>query len=127
MLYIIIYYLILLYYYTIIHYYILYYTLLLFCSIFLPSNHSFQIYPPLLFPISSSSSIFLLFLSLLPHPNPSSHPFLLSSLFLSPLIVPSHSFYTCRYLLTVIYIHLMFSSDSKYLTPHVLSEWMVEV
>ena len=36
------------------------------------------------------------------------------------------SFYTCRYLHILIYIHLLFRI-SPYLTPHVLSEWMVEV
>jgi hypothetical protein len=56
----------------------------------------------------------------------------------------SHSFYTCRYLHTVIYIlsifrsylffpiyllfyYLLFPIFKNNLTPHVLSEWMVEV
>ena len=36
----------------------------------------------------------------------------------------SHSKYTCRHLDILIYIP---DSSPKYLTPHVLSEWMVEV
>jgi hypothetical protein len=37
-----------------------------------------------------------------------------------------YSFYTCRYLHILIYIPL-FPQYPKYLTPHKLSEWMVEV
>jgi hypothetical protein len=44
---------------------------------------------------------------------------------------PSYSFYTCRYLHTLIYISLsiipFFPLFKNNLTPHVLSEWMVEV
>ena len=47
--------------------------------------------------------------------------------FSSPLPIPSHSHskYTCRYLHILIYIHHIF--PIIILTPHVLSEWMVEV
>ena len=55
------------------------------------------LFHPSLIPILSSSSIFLI-----------SHP---------------HSFYTCRSFLMFIYV----PSVSDNLTPHVLSEWMVEV
>ena len=89
-------------------YYILYYTLLFFCSIL----------PPLL-----------------PHPNNLIyHIFLFSS---SSIFYSPHSFYTCRYLHILIYILLIYSSfpilfshllfPNPNLTPHVLSEWMVEV
>ena len=42
---------------------------------------------------------------------------------LFPIFHQPHSKYTCRHLLTFIYI----PSVSDVLTPHVLSEWMVEV
>ena len=105
-------------------YCILYYTLLLF-PIFLPFSSSFPFSSiPLLL---SSQSITFLFpilyytlplLYLLPFsssplssiPNPSPLPHLIS-------------FYTCRYLHILIYI----LSLKDNLTPHVLSEWMVEV
>jgi hypothetical protein len=66
----------------------------------------------------------------IPHP-----PHLLFHLFLFPLFNPpfrscsssplfsQYSFYTCRYLHILIYI----LSLKNNLTPHVLSEWMVEV
>ena len=38
-----------------------------------------------------------------------------------------HSFYTCRSLVLLTYISSRFSCCSPKLTPHVLSEWMVEV
>ena len=65
----------------------------------------------------------LLFSSLLLFP--SSFLILFSSLFflLLYLLSSQYSFYTCRYLHMVIYV-LSVSNNS---TPHVLSEWMVEV
>jgi hypothetical protein len=55
----------------------------------------------------------------------------LPTLILSPVPPLPHSFYTCRYLHILIYIILWSSLPilllPKYLTPHVLSEWMVEV
>ena len=99
-LYYILYYILLLYYYYIL-YYTLSYTILFFCP---SSSHSSDL-PSVL----SSSSLL------------SSPPILLPSSLL--LIYSSHSFYTCRYLHILIYI----PDSSTILTPHVLSEWMVEV
>ena len=48
---------------------------------------------------------------------------LLSLFFPFFLSFPPHSKYTCRYLDNLIYV----PSQSDVLTPHVLSEWMVEV
>ena len=80
----------------------------------------------ILYTILSFLLIYLLFFL-------SSHTILFqsSSLFSFPLpstslllhLPFSHSKYTCRVLPNLIYI----LSLSKYLTPHVLSEWMVEV
>ena len=87
--------------------YILYYTL---PSPILISISSFPIFPSYSSPSSSSDLISDLSSSFLP----------LLAHNLSPL---HHSFYTCRVFHNLIYI--LPTSDN--LTPHVLSEWMVEV
>ena len=75
-------------------------------------------------PSQSSSIYLLLFFSPLP-----SFPFRSFTSPSSSIPIPSshssshHSKYTCRHLHTLIYIQ----SSSTILTPHVLSEWMVEV
>ena len=124
---ILLYYYIIYYTYTIIIYYTilfsssdLFLSLLLFCSIlslFLP-NH-----PHLFLPIYSSFP--LLIYSSVPFLFPSTPlpPFLPTLPFSSSHLPFPHSFYTCRYLDTLIYI----PDSSPKLTPHVLSEWMVEV
>ena len=93
---------------------IIYYTLQILSSPHLSSIlFLFFFLPILFFPLPFSSS--LLFFSLQsfyshPYPNISSIP-------------SQYSFYTCRYLHILIYI----PDSSSNLTPHVLSEWMVEV
>ena len=110
-------------------YYILYYTLLFFCS---SSSLSKSI---LLFSFSSSpnhsirvgSSIYLFILSL-----PISSPLLLFSY--SPLLIPPpllslsniHSIRVGTSISLFMFLHPNPSSKNN-LTPHVLSEWMVEV
>jgi hypothetical protein len=103
-------------------YIILYYTLPSPILFFLPLSSSLLFFLPNI-PLTSSHSshlipIFILYLSVL------TYTYLYSSSD-TPLSSPSqYSFYTCRYLHILIYIP---DSSSKYLTPHVLSEWMVEV
>ena len=112
----IIYYIILLYYILYIHIYIIYYILYYIIHYILYYTLPSLPFPSLFFPLSSSLISSSSFSSLLLfHPLPSSHLFLLQS---------SHSFYTCRYLHILIYIP---DSSKNNLTPHVLSEWMVEV
>ena len=102
---------VILYYTTII---ILYYTIIIHILLYIISYILYSPSSPLLF----FCSLLLLF----PY-----NPLLFSSSVLSSsqsiLISSSQPFYTCRYLLTVIYV-LSVSNNS---TPHVLSEWMVEV
>ena len=141
-LYIHIYYILLLLYYII--QYILYYTLLFYSSFsYLPSSILFHL--PFL---SFSSSLLFLFLSFLlsysllflssPLIYSSSQSFTIlfwsiSHSSLITLFQSSHPINTCRYLDTLIYIQQSFPSllplfySSTILTPHVLSEWMVEV
>ena len=91
-------------------YYILYYYILYYIIIYYTYTYTYTIiiyYYLILY--SSYSSDLLLFLSFSP------------ILF---LFQSSHSFYTCRYLHILIYIP---DSSKNNLTPHVLSEWMVEV
>ena len=118
------------YYYTIIIlYYILYYILYIYyilsytiLSFSFPPLPSLPLYSPFL-----SSSIFFLS-NLLPIcSSPSSSLFFpsLPYLIYNPLFSPSHSFYTCRCLLLDTYISS--SSNHPKLTPHKLTEWMVEV
>ena len=110
-------YIILLYYYIIL-YYILYYTLLLFSSLpftilfFLSQSSSSLLSSSISSSFLQSQSFTILFCS---------YPLQSSSLFFSNLI---HSKYTCRYLDPLIYILFL---PRIILTPHVLSEWMVEV
>ena len=130
-------YYILLYYYTItiiISYTILFLTfpplLLFFLLSLLPNLLSLPFFPSFPFFSQSISSslpfpplIYLLsFPSHLIHSHPL--PILLSSSLPFPNLFPPHSFYTCRYLHILIYIQ---SHLPNLLTPHVLSEWMVEV
>ena len=110
-------------------YYILYIILLYIISytiLFLPF-HSPLIYllslPPLPPLLLFSSPLSLPIIPLPPIPS----PFLSQSSFPIPIFQPahsqaSHSKYTCRHLDILIYIIIQ-----EYLTPHVLSEWMVEV
>ena len=135
---ILLYYYILYYYNTYIYYYpilllylILYYTLPFFSSFLLSlpnlssvlilSSSSIPLSTPTLSSPPSSSP------SPLPHTNLASVllPFLLSF----PLFFLLISFYTCRCLVLNTYISSSQSSQSisNNLTPHVLSEWMVEV
>ena len=112
LLYIIIYYYYILLYYYILYIYIYYYVLyiiLYYTLLFLfPSL-------PFLLPLLSAQSIFQSSISLfLPLPFPSSSS-------------SSDSFYTCRHLDPLIYTILFPPFPSSNLTPHVLSEWMVEV
>ena len=150
----IIYYII--YYYTYIIILLLYYLILYSSSIFYSSLPPFFLFFPFLFPISSSNPSltllfspisFILYVSVLPYTylysftifkdNPLliylpfflSFPISSSLLFPSSLFIllqyslPFHSRNTCRHLDPLIYI--LFQSDNS--TPHVLSEWMVEV
>jgi hypothetical protein len=131
-------------------YYILYYTIhIILYIIHILLLYTIIIYYTLLF---FYSLLLFLFCSSPILPFPSS--FLISSILLSHLIYlllffpissPNHSRNTCRYLHILIYIlsfqypHLIHSIlvgtyiylfiffPIKYLTPHVLSEWMVEV
>jgi hypothetical protein len=125
--------------YIVYNYYIIYYTIILYIILY-SSLLLFFSYP---FPI---------FLNHLPSFPPSSdlflpNPLILSSSLLFPpqsfytcrylhiliyIILPSQPFYTCRYLDTHIYIQSFLSQSSIPIpinnsTPHVLSEWMVEV
>ena len=120
-------YCILLLYIILIHYYYILYYLILSSSLPFPIYLLYLLPSPIhLFP-----SLTILFCSLLFSSFPY-NPLLI----LSPHI-PLHSqysFYTCRYLHILIYILQIYSSFPifqyrfpKYLTPHVLSEWMVEV
>ena len=96
-------------YYYILYYYILYY-LILYSSIFYSSHLPFLFRSSLLF-----LSSLLLFYSLPPLPHPLLSPPLLSSV---------HSIRVGTY----IYLFILYSSFLiQLLTPHVLSEWMVEV
>ena len=128
------------YYYTIILLYlILYIIILLYLILYSPHLSSYQsiFYSP---PSPLPNTLIILSSLIYPSqsPSPSSDlspplPNLLSSLLflflsfqsISPSLHPnlSHSFYTCRELHILIYI----PSVSNNLTPHVLSEWMVEV
>jgi hypothetical protein len=107
-------YLILYYYYIL--YYILYYTILFFSSIPLFPSHTDTF---LFSSISSIPILFLLFLSFYPSfpdnpslPNPSSSP-------IFPIFI--------LYLSVLTYAYLCSNPNQNNLTPHVLSEWMVEV
>ena len=107
--------------YLILYYPLLSYSILLIHLLFFSFQSSllflFQIFPPIpiLFILLSSVPSFSTFLSATP-PILSPHPSLSFS---------QYSFYTCRLLDPLIYI--LFSSSPPKLTPHVLSEWMVEV
>ena len=121
----------------------LYSSILQIYLLFFPSSPQFFISLPIFFPNplfhslpsppSPSSSSVLFFPILIPSSIPSSYPhpsFLLplpfsSSLPNHPTIGSSHSKYTCRHLDILIYIQSI--SFTGILTPHVLSEWMVEV
>ena len=92
---------------------------ILFISIFLsfPSSYSSHLPFLLSFPVYLSSVLLIpILLNLSSVPLPFS-----SSIF--PIFHQPHSKYTCRYLHILIYI----PDSSPKLTPHVLSEWMVEV
>ena len=137
---IVIYYIILYYYYII--YYILYYIIyyyyyILYILYLILYSSSLLIYfPPILFSFPSSSYLPFLFYSSsssqsFSSPSSSHHPiqsirvgsslclFMFNpDLFLSSFIL---------YLSVLTYTYLYSSRFPKYLTPHVLSEWMVEV
>jgi hypothetical protein len=110
-----------LYYYIILYYYLILYSSLLFCSSppILPLLSSFSLpifplLPHLLFPHSFYTCRYLHILI-----------YILRSLpFLSNPLPNTHPRNTCRYLHILIYILSIFKNN---LTPHVLSEWMVEV
>ena len=135
--------------------YLLFLSIPIFCSIFSSflcsfplffSSDPFLPFFPIYHPPHSKYTcrwlVILIYILSLPLPSPPSsslliYPssFLLSSTLSSPLLpsppLPSslppphpHSFYTCRYLHTLTYTLLIYSDNS---TPHVLSEWMVEV
>ena len=138
--------------YTLLYYYILYIILFPIPSSPLLLYSSFPSYPQpslLFFPRPSCPSQYSFYtcryldthiyiLSSFPSQSPP-HLFLSIPLFpifnhsssFSPLLLSSqYSFYTCRELHILIYIPsfpISFSSPINNLTPHVLSEWMVEV
>ena len=100
---------------------ILYTLLFFFCSIFPfpPIFLSFLLLLPLSFPslLSSSQSLLPSSLLHLSHPNPSFFPY---------SFLPSNTLIQSIRVGTYITL-LIFYQSSNYLTPHVLSEWMVEV
>jgi len=113
-----------------IHYYILYYTLLFcspllyllfFCSIFfipplpLPNIHSIL--------VGSYIYLFILFSFILFFLSHLSQSPLIYHLFHLPILFPIFILYLSVLTYTYLYSRLIFSN----LTPHVLSEWMVEV
>ena len=127
-------------------YYILYYYYIILLYIILYSSlplHPSSVPFPSIFLLFFSSS--LLFSPLLFFYHPFLYTLLSSSIpslssFPIPIFLPPHSKYTCRCLLLDTYIPSMFMFCSIYpppslsnlsftgiLTPHVLSEWMVEV
>ena len=120
------YYIILLLYLILLHYYT--YTIILYLILYSSSSSSLLFSP---FPLYSSLTLFFPSLTI---PFPYSfytcrylHTviyILFQSIFFPIIFFSSqYSFYTCRYLHILIYI----LSVSNNLTPHVLSEWMVEV
>ena len=119
-------------------YIILYYTIIIYYTYTIIHIHIHILYIILyliLYSSFSSSDLFSLFFrSILPFSFPppfSSLPNLISSSSSHSSHPSFHSFYTCRYLHILIYIlqdiFSLIPSPINNLTPHVLSEWMVEV
>ena len=109
----------------IIYYYILYYTLPILLFFFLLSFSFFPIYLPLLYssplPIFSSSPL-LLFQYSPSHSYSNLSPLLFSSQSISfPILI----LYVSVFIVGYLYLRLIILNPK--LTPHVLSEWMVEV
>jgi hypothetical protein len=131
---VIIYYYYIIYYYILYYYYIISYTILSSSSnlssvlssnpspppTFLSSSFSLPFLLFLFFLTQQAFPIFILYLSVLTYTYLYSSIYLLSSQYSFPIFPPplsfiyhplptSHSFYTCRYLHILIYIHLLFS------------------